>query len=101
MHLSALPFTMIVLFSGVGFPGGAGESPPANAGDAGSIPESGRSPGEGKVTHCSILAWRILEIEETGGLESLGSQRVGVRTKQQQQIQQTQPQPLKLLYVVY
>ena len=58
------------------------KSPSANAGDAGSIPESGRCPGEGKLTHCSILAWRILQTEETGGLQSLGSQRVGVRTKQ-------------------
>ena len=31
-----------------GFPGGSAvENPPANAGDAGSIPGSGRSPGEG------------------------------------------------------
>ena len=30
-----------------------------NAGDLGSIPGSGRSPGEGKTTHSSILAWRI------------------------------------------
>ena len=27
------------------------------AGDAGSIPRSGRSPGEEMATHCSILAW--------------------------------------------
>ena len=32
----------------MGIPGGsAGENPPANAGDAGSVPGSGRSPGEG------------------------------------------------------
>ena len=32
----------------MGIPGGsAGENPPANAGDAGSIPGSGRAPGEG------------------------------------------------------
>ena len=31
-----------------GFPGGSVvKNPPANAGDSGSIPESGRSPGEG------------------------------------------------------
>ena len=31
-----------------GFPGGSvGKNPPANAGDADSVPESGRSPGEG------------------------------------------------------
>ena len=31
----------------------------ANAGDAGSIPGSGRSPGEGNGNHCSILVWEI------------------------------------------
>ena len=29
------------------------------------------------VTHSSILAWRILWTEEPGGLQSVGSQRVG------------------------
>ena len=29
------------------------------------------------VTHCSILAWRIPWMEEAGGLQSMGSQRVG------------------------
>ena len=30
-----------------------------NAGDQGSIPWSGRSPGEGNVTHSNTLAWKI------------------------------------------
>ena len=30
-----------------------------NVGDLGLIPGLGRSPGEGKATHSSILAWRI------------------------------------------
>ena len=29
------------------------------------------------ATHSSILAWRISWTEEAGGLESIGSQRVG------------------------
>ena len=29
------------------------------------------------ATHSGILAWRISWTEETGGLQSLGSQRVG------------------------
>ena len=29
------------------------------------------------VTYSSILAWRILYTEELGGLESMGSQKVG------------------------
>ena len=32
---------------------------------------------EGMVTHSSILAWRIPWTEEPGGLQSMGSQRVG------------------------
>jgi len=41
------------------------------------IPGSGRSPGKGMATHSSILAWRIPWTEEPGGLQSMGSQRVG------------------------
>ena len=37
---------------------------------------NGVSPGEGMVTHSSILAWRILWTEEPGGLPSIRSQRV-------------------------
>ena len=32
---------------------------------------------EGMATHSSILAWRIPRTEETGGLQSIGSHRVG------------------------
>ena len=32
---------------------------------------------KGRATHSSILAWRIPGIEEPGGLQSTGSQRVG------------------------
>ena len=49
---------------------------PASAGDitdVGSIPGSGRPP---KGGHCSSLAWGFLWIEEPGGLQSVGSQRV-------------------------
>ena len=31
---------------------------------------------EGTATHSNILAWRIPWIEESGGLQSMGSQRV-------------------------
>ena len=46
------------------------------------IPGQGRSLGredpleEATATHFSILAWRIPWIEEPGGLQSMGSQRV-------------------------
>ena len=32
---------------------------------------------EGMATHSSILAWEIPRTEETGGLQSMGSQRSG------------------------
>ena len=32
---------------------------------------------EGMATHSSILAWRIPWTEEPGGLQSIGSQKVG------------------------
>ena len=32
---------------------------------------------EGMATHCSILAWKIPWTEKPGGLQSMGSQRVG------------------------
>ena len=45
--------------------------------DVGSIPGSGRSHGKRNATHSSILAWKILWTEEPGGLQSMGSKRVG------------------------
>ena len=42
----------------LGFPGGSvGKESACNAGDPDSISGLGRSPGEGKATHSSILAW--------------------------------------------
>ena len=32
---------------------------------------------KGMPTHSSVLAWRIPRTEEPGGLQSMGSQRVG------------------------
>jgi len=43
-----------------GFPGGSVvKNLPANPGDVGLSPGSGRSPGEGNGNHSSILAWEI------------------------------------------
>ena len=72
-----------------GLPGGSVvKNPPANAGDVDLIRESGRFPGEEMATHSSILAWEIPWIEEPGGLQSMGSQRVRqvLVTKQQQDV---------------
>ena len=32
---------------------------------------------EGIATHASILAWKIPQTEQPGGLQSIGSQKVG------------------------
>ena len=59
----------------MGSPGGvSGKESACNAGDAGSIPGSGRPLEEGIATHSSILAWNIPWAEEPGGLQSMGSQ---------------------------
>ena len=41
---------------------------------------------EGMASHSSILAWRIPWTEEPGGLEFMGSQRVGLSDKTQRPI---------------
>ena len=56
------------------------KNPPANVGDlrdTGLIPGSGRYALEDMATHSSILAWKISSTEESGGLQSIGSWRLG------------------------
>ena len=65
------------------------KNPPANTGDVDSIPGLERSPGEGNgnsfqhshpgnpIGHSSILTWEIPQAEEPGGLQFMGSLRVG------------------------
>ena len=56
------------------------KNPPANAGDirdAVSIPGLGRSPGGGHGNPLQYLAWKIPWTGELGGLQSMGSQRIG------------------------
>ena len=57
------------------------KNPPANAGNVlipGSWSLGQEDPlEEGMATHSSILAWKIPWTEEPGGLQSIGSQRVG------------------------
>ena len=79
-----------------GFPSGSVvKEPTCSAGDAGLIPGSGGSPGEGNGTHFSILVWKIPWTEEPGGLQSTGLQRFGhdLVTKQQQHIWDTSQAP--------
>ena len=52
----------------MGFPGGSdGKKSTCNMGDLGSTPGLKDPLEEGMATHSSILAWRILWIEEPGG----------------------------------
>ena len=61
------------------FPGGSVvKNLPANAGDEGSIPESGRSPGGRNATHSSVLAWEIPWTEERGDYGSWGPSELDI-----------------------
>ena len=63
------------------------KNPPANAENIGSIPDPGRSPAEKKMAiHSSILAGDIPWTQQSGGLQSMGLQRVrnNLATEQQQ-----------------
>ena len=62
----------------LGFPGdSAGKESTCNAGDVGSIPGLGRSPGEGNGYPFQYSGLENPWTEETGGLQSMGSLRVG------------------------
>ena len=52
------------------------KNPPANAGDAGSIPGQEDPLEKGIANHSSTLAWEKPWTEEPGGLQSTGSQAV-------------------------
>ena len=74
----ASPSSLPVWPDSKGFPGGSdGKESACRAGDPGSNPWLGRSLGEGMATLSSILAWKIQCTEEPGGLQSIGSQKVG------------------------
>ena len=52
------------------------KNPPTNAGDSGSTPGSGKSPGEGNGTHSSILVWETPWTEKPGELLSMELQEL-------------------------
>ena len=61
---------------GIYFPCGSdGKEPAHNAGDLGLIPGLGRPLEKEMATHSSILAWKSTWREETGGIQSVTSQR--------------------------
>ena len=59
------------------FGGSDGKESACSVGDPGLIPGWEKSSGEGNGSHSSILAWRIPWTEESGGPQSMGSQRAG------------------------
>ena len=60
----------------MGFPGGSVvRNLPANAGDVGSIPGSGKYLEMEMATRFRILAWEIPGTEDLGRLQSMGSQK--------------------------
>ena len=54
---------------------------PANAGNSGSIPGSGKSPEEEMATHSSIFAWEIPWTVGPGRLQSMGLQESRTRPR--------------------
>ena len=56
--------------------GSFGKESACDAGNQGSVAESGRSPEKGLAPHSSILAGRIPWTEEPGGVQCMESQRV-------------------------
>ena len=62
----------------MGFPGGS-ESKDPEAMQETKVPSLGQEDPleKGMATHSSILAWRIPWTKESGGLQSMGLQRVG------------------------
>ena len=59
-----------------GLPGGSDSRESAsNAGDPGSTPGLGKSPGEGNGNPLQYFAWEIPWTEEPGGLQSMRSQK--------------------------
>ena len=74
---------------------------PANAGDAGdasSIPGWGRSSEKKMATRSSTLAWEIPGTEEPGGLQSMGSQRVGQEQAGHLMLEPEENMPLSSLH---
>ena len=71
-HLAFVVFLWILIFVG----GSVGRASACDEGDLGLIPGLRESPGE-MATHSSTLAWKTPWMEEPGGLQSKGSQRVG------------------------
>ena len=73
---------------------------PASAGDVGLIPGPRRFPREGNGNYFSILAWKIPWTEESGGLQSMGSQGLGQNLATEQQIISASTASAYLFFIV-
>ena len=74
-----VPIDRVGFLSSWGFPGASDSKESAcNAGDMGSIPGSGRSPGEGNGYSLQYSCLETLMGRRAVGLESMGWQRVGL-----------------------
>ena len=68
-----IPFFFDMIYQS--FPGSsAGNESAYDAGDQGSMPSSGRSPGGRNGNPLQYSCWKIPWIEEPGGLQSMGSE---------------------------
>ena len=75
---SSFSLCKIPIYTTCGFPWRlTDKDSPANAGDPGSIPGSGKPLEKETAPHSNILAWEIPWTEEPGRLQSMGSQTVG------------------------
>ena len=71
-------YLRLCILSKRGFPSGSdGKESACNVGNLGSILGWEDPLEEGMATYSSVLAWRISWTEDPGGLQSIGSQRVG------------------------
>ena len=69
LNFNAINFTIRKVKRGTSTRSSVVKTPPCNAGGADSFPGLG--------ANTSILDWRIPQTEEPGGLQSMGSKRVG------------------------
>ena len=60
----------------LGFPGGSDGEESVKNSDGEEFAGLRRPLEKGMASHSSILAWRIPQTEELGGLQSMGSQRI-------------------------
>ena len=74
--INLLIVSISLFFSRMTSDSSVGKELACSAGDPGSIPGLGRSPGEGNANYSSIVAWKIPWTEEPNRLQSMGLQEL-------------------------